>query len=289
MYGYVQICKPELKFREFDEYRCHYCGLCRCLRAQFGTIGQFFLSYDLTFLTLLLDSLYEPACVSGKARCIAHPLQKQGFTQSEVTAYAADMSLLLTAYKLQDDWQDEHSHWKLLLSKVISGKSGKVRTAYLKKAEIIEQELAALAKLERTDCRNPELPAACFGRILAEVLAFRADVWEETLRTIGFHLGKFIYLADAFDDLERDRKKGCYNPFLSQDAHDPEFHAACEQLLRMMIAPAAEAFEYLPIVKNAEILRNILYAGVWNAFRRRCAQYRNDKIKISDIHQGGTQ
>lgn len=273
MYGYVQICKPELKFREFDEYRAHYCGLCRTLRERFGTMGQLFLSYDLTFLTLLLDSLYEPETVKTKGHCIAHPFQKQQFVRSEVTAYAADMSLLLTAYKLDDDWKDEKKHFRHLLSRLISGKTGRVRERYLQKAERMEQELETLSQLEKEDCKNPEQPASCFGYMLAEVLAYKEDIWENTLRDIGFHLGRFIYLADAFDDLEKDRKKNCYNPFLSQDEHDPVFHEACEQLLRVMIAPAASAFEYLPIVKNAEILRNILYAGVWTSFRRRCSQY----------------
>ncbi len=285
MYGYVQICKPELKFREFDEYRSYYCGLCRRLKEHFGKTGQFFLSYDLTFLTLLLDGLYEPKSICKSGRCIAHPLKKQLFVQSEITSYAADMSLLLTAYKLDDDWKDEKKHFRRILSKLIAGKTGKIRESYSKKAQRIEQELEALSKLEKEGCTNPELPASCFGRILAEIFVYKEDVWEKTLRDMGFHLGRFIYLADAFDDLAHDKKKNCYNPFLSQDEHDPAFHEACEQLLRIMIAPAAEAFEYLPIVKNAEILRNILYAGVWTSFRRRRSQYRSDP---EGTNQGGT-
>lgn len=285
MYGYIQICKPELKFREFDEYRAYYCGLCRRLKEHFGIMGQFFLSYDLTFLVLLLDGLYEPESTHKRGHCIAHPFKKQQFVQSEITSYAADMSLLLTAYKLDDDWKDEKNHFHRILGKLIHGKSQKVQDCYAQKAACMEQELLALSKLEQQQCTNPELPASCFGRVLAEVLAYKEDVWEEKLRDIGFHLGRFIYLADAFDDLEHDKKHHCYNPFLSQDEHDPAFHEACEQLLRMMIAPAAAAFEYLPIVKNAEILRNILYAGVWTSFRRRRSQYLSNSQRTI---QGGT-
>jgi hypothetical protein len=286
MYGYIQICKPELKFREYDVYRSYYCGLCRKLRTCYGMTGQFLLSYDLTFLTLLLDGLYEPEETVWQGRCIAHPLRKQHFVQSEgATAYAADMSLLLTAYKLEDDWKDEKKHIRHLLGKLLSGKTGAVRSAYLGKAERIEAALHTLSQLEQAQCQDPEPPASCFGQILAEVLAYREDVWEEKLREMGFHLGRFIYLADAFDDLEHDQKHGCYNPFLHEDAHDPAFHTACESLLRLMIAPAADAFAYLPIVKHAEILRNILYAGVWTAFRRRRSQYQSGNDGAS---QGGT-
>lgn len=281
MYGYIQICKPELKFREYDEYRAHYCGLCRSLRERFGASGQLLLSYDLTFLTLLLDSLYEPENNSFTSRCIAHPLKKQQFICSEATEYAADMCMLFAAYKLDDDWKDEKKYLKKLFSTILSGKTGRVREQYIRKAEVIEEELGKLHELEQGGCTNPEEPASCFGRALAEVMAYKEDFWEKTLREIGFHMGRFIYLADAFDDIQKDRKKGCYNPFLSQNEHDPAFHEAAEQLLRLMIAPAAAALEYLPIVKNAEILRNIIYAGVWGGFRRKKAQYISQSEKIN--------
>lgn len=276
MYGYIQICKPELKFREFDEYRTHYCGLCHSLRDHFGTIGQLFLSYDLTFLSLLLDSLYEPQSVISVSRCIAHPLKKQLYIHNEVTEYSADMCMLLAAYKLEDDWNDEGSYFKKIAGKLISGKNVKIREKYIKKVEIIENELKKLDSLEKDNCNNPEFTASCFGSILSEVFAFKDDIWKDKLCELGFHLGRFIYIADAFDDLAKDKKKNCYNPFIKENEHDSEFIKKTEYLLRIMIAPAADAFEYLPIVKNAEILRNILYAGVWTAFNQRKSEYLNN-------------
>ncbi len=277
MYGYIQICKPELRFREFDEYRAHYCGLCRSLKEHFGTSGQFLISYDLTFLTMLLDSLYEPECKVFDGRCIAHPMKKQHFIQSDATEYAADMCMLLAAYKLEDDWNDEKKLFKKIAAKLISRKTDSLRATYIKKTEIIEKELTELSRLEKANETNPETVASCFGRILAEILAYKEDVWEKTLRDIGFHLGRFIYLADAFDDLGRDKKKHLYNPFSQYDEHNPDFHKAAEELLKIMIAPAAASFEYLPIIKNAEILRNILYAGVWTAFKKRKTLYLKEK------------
>lgn len=277
MYGYIQICKPELKFREFDEYRIHYCGLCRALKKHFGMKAQFLLSYDLTFLALLLDSLYEPESEICRTRCIAHPIKKQIFIKSEVSEYAADMCLLLSAYKLDDDWRDEKSFFKKMLGVILSGKSDETKKKYSEKTAVIERELEAIGNLERDNCTEPELPASHFGNILAEILCYKNDVWSEKLRETGFHLGKFIYLSDAFDDIRRDRKKKCYNPFINENEKDPEFIDRTEELLRLMIAPAAAAFEYLPAVKNSEIIRNILYAGVWNSFKRKKQEYLDDK------------
>lgn len=270
MYGYVQIYKPELRFREYDSYRSVYCGLCHVLKQKFGNLARITaLSYDMTFLILLLDSLYEPISTAFDARCVAHPIRKQHFFHNAMTDYAADMSLLLTVRKLHDDWQDERKHFRRLLAALLSHASESTAERYQQKAAVLEQELAALHRLEQENCTQPELPAACFGRILAEIFDYRQDAWSETLRNMGFFLGKFIYLSDAYDDLVRDQKKHCYNPFQDADVKDPAFHDSCEQLLRLMIAPAAQAFEYLPIVKHSEILRNILYAGVWIPFYRR--------------------
>lgn len=281
MYGYIQICKPELKFIEFDEYRIHYCGLCRSLKERFGSAGQLFLNYDLTFLSLLLDSLYEPQSVRSASKCIAHPLKKQPYINSEVTEYTADMCMLLAAYKLDDDWNDDGSHLKKAAKKLISAKNEKLKGKYTKKVEIIESELKKLNSIEKDNCLDPIPAASCFGKILSEVLAFRNDIWEDKLREIGFHLGRFIYISDALDDLAKDKKKNRYNPFIEKDEHDPEFIKETEDLLRIIIAQAADAFEYLPIIKNAGILRNILYAGVWTAFNRCKSKYINNKDRES--------
>ena len=95
MFGYIVLNKPEIKIKDFEEYRSFYCGLCRELREKFGLAGQVSLTYDMTFVILLLDGLYEPGIRKGTTRCIMHPVRKQMVRKSIVTEYAADMNLLL--------------------------------------------------------------------------------------------------------------------------------------------------------------------------------------------------
>lgn len=261
MYGYIRICKPELKFREFDEYRAYYCGLCRILKERSGNLSRMLLSYDLTFLALLLDGLYEPEINKTKNRCVLHPLQKQLFIKSESIEYAADMTILLAAYKFEDDWNDERRILKKIFAAILKNKTSAVRERYMRKAQEIEKALSELAAIEKNGCEHPEEPAGCFGKVLSEVLAYKDDEWESTLRELGFFLGKYIYLADAAYDLEKDKKTGSFNPFSQNNSNDPEFRAWAEEMQRLMLAQAASAFEYLPIIKNAAILRNILYSG----------------------------
>ena len=97
---------------------------------------------------------------------------------------------------------------------------------------------------------------------MGEIMACREDEWLESLRTMGFFLGKFIYLMDAYEDVEEDMEKGRYNPLIRKFS-DPDFEEEMKTILTMMMAGCCKEFEKLPILENAEILRNILYSGVW--------------------------
>lgn len=268
MYGYIRIYKPKLRFCEFDLYRGFYCGLCETLHQQYSTAARWTLSYDMTFLALLLTGLYEPKEEQHQSRCITHPVQKQLRICNDAVKYAADMSILLYREKCMDDWMDEKKLSRRVAAGLLQQNYQKVQAIYPEKAAVITAKLQDLHKMEQNSEENPELPAGCFGNLLAEIFAWKTDAWEQTLREIGFYLGKFIYLMDAYDDLKRDEKKECYNPFLALSKSDPNFDQDCEQMLQMMIAACAAQFEYLPIEKNVDILRNILYAGVWSRFRQ---------------------
>ena len=116
---YVVVNKPELKFREFDVYRAYYCGLCHSLSKRHGLSGQLTLSYDMTFLVILLSSLYEPEHSVTSKRCIVHPLKRQNIISSEFTDYVADMNVILSYFKCLDDWHDDRSVLKLAYSKLL--------------------------------------------------------------------------------------------------------------------------------------------------------------------------
>lgn len=291
MFGYVTIAKPEIRFKDYDTYRSYYCGLCRQLKGRYGAAGRMTLSYDMTFLILLLTGLYDTETETELRCCAAHPLKKHREQKNEFTSYAADMNLLLFYYKCLDDWQDERKLRGRIFASILSPKVRGIRERYPKKAERIRTLLGELSQMER---RAGECPsglsgsaapsegtccdgmsgrsagvldecAGAFGEILAEIFAYRQDVWEDSLRQMGFYLGKFIYLMDAYDDVEEDLKKGNFNPLVPL-CGDPDFDARCGAILKLMISECAERFERLPVTDHAEILRNIIYAGVWSKY-----------------------
>lgn len=262
MFGYIVVNKPEMKFREFDMYQSYYCGLCKSLKERYGKRGQMTLSYDMTFLALLLTSLYESETVSGYRRCVAHPVEKHLYRQNEFTDYAADMNLLLSYEKCLDDWNDERKTKKRLMAALLKSKNQKVYEKHPEKFDKICKYMQTIHEYEKAESQNIDGASGAFGEIMAEIFAYRQDEWEETLRRMGFFFGKFIYLMDAYEDIEADLKQGTYNP-LKRVYGSPEFEEQAEQVLLMMMAECSKAFERLPIVENTEILRNILYSGVW--------------------------
>lgn len=265
MFGYIVLNKPEIKFKDYDVYHSYYCGLCHELKEKFGFSGQLTLSFDMTFVVLLLTALYEPDVETKHSRCIVHPVRKQMVRSSVITEYAADMNLLLTYYKCMDDWKDEKKFLKFVYAGILNGKNKKTENLYRKKAEVIVKYLGELSALEKMGETDMDRMAGCFGHIMEEIFAYKEDEWEKGLRRMGFFLGKFIYLLDAYDDVEKDVKNRCYNPFSSMYIME-SFEEEIRQILIMMLAECCKEFEKLPIIEYTDILRNILYSGVWSRF-----------------------
>ncbi len=266
MFGYIAINKAEMKFKDFDTYHSYYCGLCKRLKECYGRRGQMTLSYDMTFLIVLLTGLYEPETITEMTSCIAHPLEKHTARTNEFSDYAAAMNLILTYYKCQDDWMDEQKKKSYAVMKALEPKMKEINIFYPEKVSCISTNLKKLSILESENEQNIDLMSGLFGDIMAELFACRHDEWEASLRKIGFFLGKFIYLMDAYEDVEKDIKSGNYNPFKQAFLNNENFAEDIRSLLTLMMAECSREFEKLPILLHADILRNVLYSGVWQKY-----------------------
>ncbi len=269
MFGYVVINRAEMKFREYDVYHAYYCGLCRELKEHYGARGQITLTYDMTFLVMLLTGLYEPETSQVAIRCVVHPFQKHPIRRNQFSEYAADMNVLLSYEKCKDDWNDDRKLGKKALAGLLKKADRKIAARYQEKTEKILSCLQAIYQAEKENELDIDRMSGYYGEVMAEIFAYQPDIWEDTLRRMGFFLGKFIYLMDAFEDVEEDIKKGSYNPLKeSYEKLGEQFNEHCCQILTMMMAECSREFEKLPILKDAEILRNILYSGVWCRYQK---------------------
>lgn len=149
MFGYIAINKAEMKFKDYDVYQAYYCGLCRRLKECYGKRGQLTLSYDMTFLIVLLTGLYEPKTITGEIRCIAHPLEKHPTKINEYTDYAASMNLILSYYKCKDDWTDERKKKGYIAAKALEPKIKKIESNYPEKVRLIHSKLEEINQYEK--------------------------------------------------------------------------------------------------------------------------------------------
>lgn len=267
MFGYVNADKKEMTDEERSTYQAYYCGLCRELKRQAGAGAQICLNYDITFLAILLSGLYEPDEVTEPFRCRLHPTKKRFFHESEVMQYAASMNIVLSYYKLLDDYQDDHKTSRKKIANRFEPVVKRVCEEYPRQTQAIEDFVRDLSDAEYRQEDNLTVLSALSGDMLGELFCYKEeDVWNESLRSMGYYLGKFIYLLDAYDDMEKDRKNHNFNPMLRAIDKDPSYDAFCRQVLVSLIAECTKEFERLPILKNASILRNILYSGIWTKY-----------------------
>lgn len=267
MFGYININQKELSDESKKAYQAYYCGLCQELKTSCGTKGQMLLSYDLTFLIVLLTGLYELENEQSEFTCPLHPTKKRTAYRNAATAYAADMNVVLAYQNLLDDWKDEKSYTKKALAKILDKDYNRIMAKYPRQVAAVEEFMKKTQKLEQEKETNLDIAAGLTGEMLGEILCWKEDEWKAEMRILGFYMGKFIYLMDAYEDFDSDLRKNLYNPLMYlKNTNEQEFDTLCRLLLTSMVSECAKSFERLPILLHADILRNILYSGVWSKY-----------------------
>jgi len=263
MFGYVKINKMDLTFREYEHYRGYYCGLCKYLKDNHGEISRLSLNYDITFLILILTSVYRPTPTVLEEGCIVNPFKKKKKIINEITEYAASMNVLLTYYKLEDNLKDDKGIKDILAYNIYKGKLKLAYEKYPEKAEVIKNQLDILYNLEQEKNINIDLVSNTFGNLMSEIFAYKKDEFEKGLRKIGFNVGKYIYLLDAYEDLDKDYEKGRYNPFIEYIDKREELKIRAEKLIGMSLGMLSQGVDSLNLKVNTGIIENIVYSGVY--------------------------
>ncbi|WP_028243089.1 DUF5685 family protein [Pseudobutyrivibrio ruminis] len=267
MFGYINADIKQLSEEDKNKYRQFYCGLCHALGKTAGFKGQMLLNYDLCFLAILLQSLYEPELSADKTWCVIHPFKKKPFFESEAISYAADMDIILSYYSLMDNYTDDNSKLAKVAADSLKNNYKVIKDKYPRQVAAIEQYIKNLSVAEAANETNIDKISSYTGEMLGTLMNWKDDAWGKTLHCMGFHMGKFIYILDAYDDLKKDEKHGSFNPLLFLRNESPkEFETFVRINLTSLMAECAKGFERLPIVENADILRNIIYSGVWTKY-----------------------
>ncbi len=262
MFGYIVGNTAAMNLEDKTRYQAAYCGLCREIGARHGQAARATLTYDLTFLALLLSSLYEPEEKSGTGRCAVHPAKEKNFFINKFTAYSADMNVYLAYFKCLDDWTDDKNVVSRIALSKLKKPCAEIEKAWPRQCARVRAELKKLGAIEKSDSSCPDEAVNAFGAIMGELFVYEKDVFAQTLYAFGSGLGRFVYLMDAAMDYKKDIRRGAYNPLIIMNKKPEEMRDA----LMLLIGEAAKEFEKLPLEKDMTILRNIIYGGVWQQY-----------------------
>lgn len=276
MYGYIKPHTPELKVREQEYYRAVYCGLCRALGKCTGQCSRLTLSYDFTFLALVRLALEDKTVTVAPRRCVIHPLKKKPMAEPDATlAFCAYASAILAYHKLQDDRRDERGRRKckaVIASPYVRGLRRKaLKKGYRDLDDLVGAAMDELSSLEASGLPTVDRPADLFGRVMADLSAYGlSDGKARLARSLGHHLGRWIYLIDAIDDLEEDKARKRYNPFdrlwQGGDMTDTRREDLSRALMSELVAVEGVLDLADPVSSENNdlwgVLRNILYMGM---------------------------
>ena len=265
MLGYVKPEKSELKIKEYEVYRGFYCSLCKALGKKYGLLSRLFLSYDVTFFVLFLYALKPDLSIEfKKGRCPFNPLKKCYYinVNTEEFDYASAFSVIMTYYKVRDNISDSILYKKIfyiLLLPFVSVKHRKAVKKYPEIEDTVKKSIQEQAVLENENCDICDKAAHPSATALAECFSSYSDEDNKNLYyRFGYCLGRYVYLIDAFDDIEKDRKNKSYNVFI---LNGYTYEQIIESI-RMSINELILCMDLVDLYANKEIISNIIKNGL---------------------------
>lgn len=275
MFGYVRPPLQALSPAESERFQRAYCGLCHTLGRRYGPAARFILNYDFTYLAIFLSEPEEGP--SDAARCMVSPLKRRSFQQPNAALeLAADESVILAYWQLRDGVADHdwlHGLKYRSISKILE-------PAYRKASSLrpdfdagTRRQLECLSTLEQTQCPSMDRAADAFAVLLADAANEVDDpVRRRVLHQLLYHLGRWVYLVDAADDLKKDAASGNYNPValrfgLEGGAWTAESRRMFAQTLDHSIHMMSTALELWEFGCWKPLLETTVYTGLFQVGR----------------------
>ena len=295
MFGYVRPSVQDLPEGELDRFRTMYCGLCHTLSRRYGQAARFILNYDFTYLAILLSD--RTAGKENAGRCYTSPIRKRPYLESTAAMeLAADESVILAYWQLRDGVED-HA-WAAGLKYRAGARL--LESAYRKAAafrpafdQAVRRQLQMLSALEKEKDPSMDKAADTFAVLLSSAAeGVEEPVRRRVLEQILYHLGRWVYLIDADDDLKKDAESGNYNPValrygLKDGAWDPESRHAFAVTLDHSIHQMAAAFELWNFGVWTTVLQTTFYAGLFRVGHAvlEGTYHRRDRKNIREIEE----
>lgn len=268
MLGYIRAHKPEMKFKDYELYKGVYCTLCKSLGKRYGFLSRFILSYDFTFFAMVRMAVRGQCPGFKESHCSFNPAKKclDCNRDNEDIAYTADVTILMMYHKLRDNIADSKFLKRFfcrLLMPYVKHLYKKACKRVGDISKVLETQMARQQVIEKNNGTLDEAadPSAV---MLSELLTHNIECNDiQALRKFGYMVGRWVYITDAVNDCEDDIKDGSFNP-LKKRFSDENFKEYCKEMMDLTIGEAILCYKRLKIFRFDDILRNILYDGVYS-------------------------
>ncbi len=273
MLGYVKAFKPEMKIKDYELYRGVYCSLCRALGRNYSPIAQLFLSYDFAFAAVLRLAVMQGCFSFSQKRCPYNPAKKCMICSEKAELdYCSHAVIITVYYKVLDNLHDKGFKSKLIAA-LIYPIVWLMHKKAVRLAPEIEKVIAGSIKKqseaeEKKDVGIDEAahPSAdALGEVIS--LGFGDDI-KSRLYSLGYMVGRFVYILDAADDLETDIKSGSFNPFkaefgnIKDEESRRDFAKKADEMLNLTHSGALDALDEIEKNRFKDILENIVFDGL---------------------------
>lgn len=270
MYGYIVPKKSTLRASDFVLYRAFYCGMCCETGRRYGQLPRFTTNYDFAFLSALLHDYAQADVVIEEHGCVLNPKRKAILQTNELLTRLAATNILLCYKKADDGVIDgdgiKYRAVRRLLKKPFRSAKRTCPLVY----EAIEKAYKAQREVEKSKVASTDRAADPFAGLMRElpelILGSKTD---DNLKGLCYNIGKFVYLADALDDVADDHKHKRYNPFLEvygrfdgRREFIEEHRTDLEFCLNSICNRAERYFDSLRFTQSYSLLRNIVFDGM---------------------------
>lgn len=273
MFGYVKIYKPELKVKHYEAYKGVYCSLCKTLKKEYGVFASLTLNYDFTLLALTRLAFAEECCGFADSRCAYNPLKKcqKCINGTEELSFSAAAAMIMCYYKVADDISDS-SFFKGFAKRLVKPYFAIKRKKAMKKYPVLDGIISrAMQKQSETEKNNEtsvDIAADPSAKAMGEILClgFEGEA-KEKLNRFGYLVGRWVYLMDALDDMEDDRKTQSYNVFNNINKSEKEARDYAVGVINLTAGQLVRQFEVMKPARFGEIMENIVYDGLHNSMK----------------------
>jgi hypothetical protein len=211
MFGYINPERPHLFIKDEILYKSLYCGMCKSIGKSCGTFSKTALTYDMAFMSALLHNIKNVDVKIEKHHCALHPFKRRAMAMPDETSLILGcVNTALAYFKLIDDKRDGEG--KGMLSFLYKKGYKKTAKKHPKVIEIISSQMEEQRKLEENGSDIIDMACEPTANMMKELSKYvLGDYSSEDAEWLCYDIGKWVYLADALDDYDKDVKKGRYN------------------------------------------------------------------------------